>query len=197
MSTQIKAWDDERNKLLADCRKMTTDAGTENRDLTKEEDVRFDEMFNKASDLQKNIQREQALIEEEKRTLELDQSASEPVKEEPRNDQEPDGEKRTAGPFNERADAQFGWETDEYRSMFGKFLTDGSDVIPLDVKKQLSNTEEFRALQADRDIYGGHLVAPQQFMAELIQAKDNLTFMRQISRTFPVTNAQSLGGAFT
>jgi len=53
---------------------------------------------------------------------------------------------------------------------------------------------EQRALQADSDVAGGFLVAPEQFQAELIQDIDNAVFMRQIARVLPpLTNADSLG----
>jgi HK97 family phage major capsid protein len=53
--------------------------------------------------------------------------------------------------------------------------------------------EELRALQADADIYGGFLVAPQQFVMKLIMAVDNEVFIRQMATIFPVTKAESLG----
>jgi HK97 family phage major capsid protein len=52
---------------------------------------------------------------------------------------------------------------------------------------------EMRALQKDSPTGGGYL-SPDAFMAELIQAVDNLLFMRRISRVLPpVTTAESLG----
>lgn len=52
---------------------------------------------------------------------------------------------------------------------------------------------ESRALQMDKDASGGYVVAPQQFVANLIKAVDDLTFVRSLSTVYSVPNAQSLG----
>lgn len=52
---------------------------------------------------------------------------------------------------------------------------------------------EMRALQADVDISGGYLVMPLQFVDGLIQAVDDLVFIRQWATTYAVPNADSLG----
>ncbi len=53
---------------------------------------------------------------------------------------------------------------------------------------------EKRALQKDSDTAGGYLSAPVQFMAELIKAVDDLTFMREICRVLPpLTSSESIG----
>lgn len=54
-------------------------------------------------------------------------------------------------------------------------------------------TPEQRALAVIPDTSGGYTLAPQKFVAELIQAVDNDVFMRQICRTFQLTDAHSLG----
>lgn len=52
----------------------------------------------------------------------------------------------------------------------------------------------YHNLTQDNPTQAGYLVAPQKFVAELIQDKNNLTFMRQISRVLPpLEKAQSLG----
>jgi HK97 family phage major capsid protein len=52
---------------------------------------------------------------------------------------------------------------------------------------------EYRALQADSDVAGGYLLAPQQWSNQLIQAVDNQTFIRQYSTVTMVTTSDSLG----
>lgn len=52
---------------------------------------------------------------------------------------------------------------------------------------------EFRDLQAGANPSGGFLVAPQLFVASLIQAVDNLVFMRKLATTYQVASAASLG----
>lgn len=54
-------------------------------------------------------------------------------------------------------------------------------------------TGESRALQMDKDASGGYMIAPQQFVSNLIKAVDDLTFMRSLSTIYSVPNAQSLG----
>ena len=53
--------------------------------------------------------------------------------------------------------------------------------------------EELRALQVDSDEAGGYLVAPEQFVAELIKAVDNAVFIRQLATVHPLTTSASLG----
>lgn len=53
--------------------------------------------------------------------------------------------------------------------------------------------QEFRALQADNDTEGGYLVAPEQFVQQLIKNVDDMVFMRGMATVFSVPNATSLG----
>ena len=52
---------------------------------------------------------------------------------------------------------------------------------------------EHRALQADSQIGGGYLVAPEQFINQLIEALRDQVFIRQFSTVIPVQKATSLG----
>lgn len=54
-------------------------------------------------------------------------------------------------------------------------------------------TAEERALQMDSDTAGGFTVAPQQFVADLIQAEDNALFFRGLATVTQVMGAHSLG----
>lgn len=83
----------------------------------------------------------------------------------------------------EREDVVPGAEKNGSRA-FDKYLTSG---------RMNMNEAELRALQADSDDDGGYIVAPEQFVSELIKDIDNQVYMRQISRTMMVTNAASLG----
>jgi len=72
----------------------------------------------------------------------------------------------------------------EVRALFGKYLRSGSEHA----------ISEYRAIQQDNPTQAGYLVAPQKFVGEVIQEKNNLTFMRQISRVLPaLEKAASLG----
>lgn len=71
----------------------------------------------------------------------------------------------------------------EYRQAFSRWLVDGALNTPL----------AKRAIQADSDIVGGYLVAPQEFVGQLIKFVDNLLFIRQEATKYTVASAQSLG----
>ena len=75
--------------------------------------------------------------------------------------------------------------TSEQRNQaFNKFLTRGYSAL---------NAQEIRALQADSGEAGGYLVAPQQFVDELIADIGNRVHIRQLATKFTITKAQSLG----
>jgi HK97 family phage major capsid protein len=72
----------------------------------------------------------------------------------------------------------------QVRELFTGYLRSGTNQA----------MEQYRALQQDNPTQAGYLVAPQQFVGEVIQEKNNLTFMRQICRVLPaLEKAQSLG----
>jgi HK97 family phage major capsid protein len=48
-------------------------------------------------------------------------------------------------------------------------------------------------VQADLDIIGGYLVAPEQFVNQVLKAADNLLFIRKLATVFRVQNSSSLG----
>ena len=56
-----------------------------------------------------------------------------------------------------------------------------------------SGTYEFRALQAESDVAGGYTINPQEFVARLIQAVDDMLFMRQFGTVVTVATAESIG----
>ena len=57
----------------------------------------------------------------------------------------------------------------------------------------LNDPNSYRALQADQDSAGGFLVAPETFVARLIQDKDRLLWFRGLATTDTLTNAISVG----
>lgn len=84
-----------------------------------------------------------------------------------------DGESGGAGKENEP----------RYRA-YQKYLKFGEKALTGD---------EVRALQADADIYGGFIVAPEQMSMKLIKAIDNQVIMRPLCSVETVTTADSLG----
>lgn len=75
--------------------------------------------------------------------------------------------------------------TDEYRAAFNTFLLDGLEAA--------RKGRHARAIQADSDIVGGYLVAPQEFVGQLIKFVDNVLYLRQKATKYTVKSAQSLG----
>ncbi|MFH0914825.1 MAG: phage major capsid protein [bacterium] len=72
----------------------------------------------------------------------------------------------------------------EYRAAFKRFLVGGYQSL---------RPEEARALQADSDVLGGYLVAPQELVRSLLKAADDQVIIRQLATVIPVENAASLG----
>lgn len=110
----------------------------------------------------------------------------------------PGTEARTAQPREERREFQVGHirgervyrfdpslatESAEYRAAFAAGM-----IVPND------RTEaERRALQMDSDTSGGFTVAPQQFVADLIQAVDNMLFFRGLASVSQLMGAHNVG----
>ena len=74
---------------------------------------------------------------------------------------------------------------DELRTAFVNYIREGHNTQAMAI---------YNALQQDNPAQAGYIVAPQQFMGEIIQDKNDLTFMRQISRVLPpLAKAASMG----
>lgn len=110
----------------------------------------------------------------------------------------PEAEKRDLAPREEKRAYQVGHikgersyrfdpsqptESPEYRRGFA-----ASMIWPADLTK-----DERRALQMDSDTGGGFTVAPQQFVADLIQAVDNAVFVRGLANVSQLMGAHSIG----
>lgn len=153
----------ERAKLIADARALLTVAEEEKRELTAEEETRYNKMFDDASKLKEKITREEQLQEEERK---LNTTGGAPLKPAPNQGQ--DGKRDL--PALQMAG-------------FRSFIT-GNPI-----------NQEFRALQADEDASGGYMVAPEQFVAELIKGLDNFTYMTDICRVIQVKPGTDTLGA--
>ena len=75
--------------------------------------------------------------------------------------------------------------TPDFRKAFSRFLKTG--------KYGRITPEIQNALQAESDTGGGYTIAPQQFVANLLQAVDDQVFIRGLSTVTPVANAESIG----
>lgn len=175
----------KRAKLIADARALVEPAEAEGRDLTAEEQQTYDQMWEKIDEYRTRIDRIEA---QERAESDLGDSQNSDRRGDPMGDNTP------AVPTFESRGLQgldAGWQnepewrrlmnttTPEYRQAFGGFLRNGS--------------MEARALQVDVNTSGGYLVAPMQFVDELIKTVDNMVYMRQWGRTFSVPSADALG----
>jgi HK97 family phage major capsid protein len=83
-----------------------------------------------------------------------------------------------------KPEAKSKFATEEYRNAFAGFIRGGLKGV---------SPEEYRALAADQDIYGGFIVSPEQFVNELLKAVDNMVVIRGLATKLSVPNAASLG----
>lgn len=167
MSKKLAELRENRNRIVVQMRGILDKAEAEKRDLSAEEQGKYDELFAEQDKFGRSITNEERQVELERQfaTTELRRMES------------GDGEK--AG---EQRGGRRG--TDEYRDAFGRFLRDGKEGITV---------EEFRALQADNATGGGFLVAPMQLVDALIKSVDNAVFVRAKATKFRVESAAALG----
>jgi HK97 family phage major capsid protein len=167
MNERLRILRAERASIVTEMRAMVDLAEREKRDLTDEELSRHGELYGQ----QENRQRQ---IEAEERQIELDRRQAEAA-----------GGEARATPEN-RGDGDGRRTAEDLRfQAFRSWLATGHVMG--------EGAEEFRALQADHDSQGGFLVAPEQFVQQLIQALDDEVHIRSMATTFPVGQAQSLG----
>ncbi len=157
----------QRGKAIHDARAIVDLADTEDREITEEEETRYNKFMDDAQNLKNKIDRENQLREAERQVAE--KAAQQLDK---RGELPPDGEKP---PAEQRVEKMM----KELRTALR------TGILP--------SEGEFRALQADADVSGGFLVLPQEYVAQLIKDVDNQVFIRQLATVFPLTNAASLG----
>jgi len=160
---------EKRAKCIADARAILDTADAEKRELKIEEREHYDKIMLDADTLGKDIERIEKLEAAER---DLDQPLREHRAGRDATDPAPVGELRL-GAFS----------APEYRKAFSGYLRTGA--IP----------SEYRALQADADVQGGFLVAPEQFSTSLIKFVDDLVFIRSFSDKETVLKAEKLGVA--
>lgn len=150
--------------------------------LSQEDQNRYDALIKKAGELRQAAEQDEALADQE-RTLAapLATSPHPVVRGLPVGDQD--------GPVLDTEDLSAERTVRQskiYQAAFRRFLR-YQDL------GRIRNSAEARALQMDLDASGGNLVAPEQFMATLIKAVDNVTHIRQHATVYTVENAASLG----
>jgi len=157
----------ERATLIKQARDIVEAAEKEARDLSAEEQINYDKAMADIDNLRIRIERDEKLA-----GLEADgqKSIIQPVKE---------LDARGAG---NGGDA--GKEKEFRKAAFCKFLRSGIPAL---------SGEEKRALQADSNEAGGYTIAPQEFVASLIKAVDDMVYVRQFATVTKLTKSDSLG----
>lgn len=180
MDNKVRELFAERANLVGQMRALLDKADGEKRAMSADENTNYANMEARVDQIEKDIEKrkKQALLDESLRT---GADAFKPI---------PDG-KPTEKRFFEYRGQKIELPSDsrDQDTAFNSFLRKGNKALT----EGEFRTLEKRALQADADIYGGFLVAPSQFVLRLIQAVDNLVFVRSMATVFPVTKSESLG----
>ena len=155
----------KRAAIVKQARDILDSAEAEKRELTTEEEEQYKKIMTDVEELRKKIEREEQL-----QTLENELAQSQ---ETIAGGKEPIGD-----------DDQVEQQEKEVRAAFNKFLRGGIATLA---------NSEVRALQADVDTLGGYIVAPQQFVNQLIRAVDDRVFIRPLATKFTIERAESLG----
>ena len=173
---------EERAQTVSEMRQLNDLAEKENRDLTDEESANYSKYFEDVEVLKSRIERREKLDQQE---AELAAVAAEAG--------DDDAESRDGGGSALLApiDAVVGPRgTPEYRHAFGEFLRT-KNLAP--EYADVLDCVDIRALQVDSDEAGGYTVMSEQFLAQVIQAVDDMTHVRSRATVHTVPNAQSLG----
>lgn len=171
MSNRLKELREKRAKIVTDMRAILESADTEKRSASAEEQARYDTMFSETEKLRTNIANEERQIE-----LEREMAASA--------DRE-QRENRGGGEDRGGAGGNSDPSTELRMKGFRSWLRSGTALG--------EGAAEFRNLSVGTDTEGGFLVAPEQFVLQLIKAVDDLVFVRQRANIIPVPAASSLG----
>jgi len=155
----------QRAQLIHDARALLDKADEEKRDLTAEENQHYEDIMSDAGDLKRQFEREEQLrgVEGDLQTVPTTHLTM-----------DPNGEVR---------ETEVEETEPETREAFRSWLREPTR----------ENAAEYRALQQDNATQAGYLMAPEQFMAELIKDLDDIHYIRQRARKFQVKGAHTMG----
>ena len=160
----------ERAALVKDARAILDQAETEKRDLTAEENEKYEKIMADVDSRGKAIEREERMQDLETDTTDAPLPRNEPTTGEQRDDGQ--------GPGMESR------ESEEYREAFSRWLMTGERAL---------TSDEYRAMQVDDDTGGGYLVTPQQMVMSLLKNVDDMAAIRQFATVYQLRTAKSLG----
>lgn len=164
MNERLKQLREERARIVTEMQALTEAAASAKRDLTAEEVQKHETLFEKTEEKRKNIETVERQIELER------QMAVTSIEEQESQKQDVAGRK--------------GGDASPELRIFRRFLNGGM--------KSLTESEQ-RGLQAGSDPDGGSIVAPQEFVQQLLKAVDAQVFLRDRATKLALVKATSLG----
>lgn len=180
----------ERANLISQTREILDTAEAENRGLSEEEEQCYDTLMENIAGMTGRVER---LESQERMEREIDQPLNIVARTEPNSD------RITRFEFVSRG-LRGAYEIDpafidqpDWRRLMPYASPEAQAAMRAWLRDPQTDRPTLRALQADSDTIGGYLVTPIQMVDRLIQAVDNLTYIRQWASLFSVPNAESLG----
>jgi len=222
MSDKLKELRDKQAKITSDQHEILDKADKEKRGLTADEETNYGNLEKEFDSLKTEIDK-LVKDAESIRLTELRRKEIQKREEELRKSQglhsgglppgnhgsdNNDGERNKGKKFFEyridkkyepliveyRTNTNGAFSTNKYMDSYKRYLVGGLNALTYDERNIIiSASNEVRALQADSDKGGGFLVAPEQMVMQIIEALDNIVFVRQYANVIPVPNAASLG----
>jgi HK97 family phage major capsid protein len=165
----------ERKTLIEEGRKYVSKAEAENRNLNADERLAWDKIYNRSEELRSRIE----VLEK--------QQAAEQYTEQPRSVNDltivrADTKEQIKIYDNPVLEYR---NSEKYETAFRHYIRE--------TKENPMDPEQRRNLQADVNSAGGYTVVPLKVANELIIAKDNLLWIRQLATKIVLDKAQSLG----
>jgi HK97 family phage major capsid protein len=185
MIEKMNALIEERNKVDTDQRALLDKADSESRSLNADETTEYENMDVRFGELTTEIDEIRGEQEKHRERQEAIEARKEMLKETPQKAEKPIPEKAKKADENDVA-VDFR-ATPEYEKEFKQFIKGQRTADEV-----RSKFGEKRAYQVDDDATGGFIVAPVQFVADLIQDLKNLTFVRQFCDSIDMPNAQKV-----
>lgn len=181
---------EQRANKVTEMRKVNDLADKEKRELTADEEKKWNDYEQDVSKLDEKIKRGERMAEIEKR----DNESRREFKQDGNTDEgrkSPDIEQRAVENYERNRNKLDGLPKEEreaveslQRSAFRSFIVNGRGSL---------NGLQQRALQQGVSTDGGYLVAPVAWMNDLIQGVDDAVFLRQHATKHQLTGAHSMG----
>ena len=167
MKKEITKRLEERASCIDEARKILDKAEKESRNLTGEEQEKYDRCYTKAEELNQRVKNMRNQMEAEATLAEASSAAAKPETREGEERETPEGKANASK-----------------MAAFRNWLVNGRAAL---------KPEETRLLTADDLTEGGALVPPQEFVAMLIKFVDDILYLRQWGTVITLTTAASLG----